>query len=1128
MGLISKELELLKKIEEEQRKSALLEQKNEQLQAEINNIYNSTTWKMTLKLRNFLLKSGLYSLSKRKKFKQENKEKMVTTSGQAALMTNQIKEFDYDHMLNGYEYLFLNYKEKREKNYLLNTRKINNFSMPGLVSVILPVFNGEDYIKESIKSVLAQTYTDFELIVLNDGSTDKTPQILDEYQKLDQRIKVVHQANMKLPRTLSKGFRLAKGEFLTWTSADNNMKPAFLERFVKEMQDHPDVDMVYGNISLIDENGMLIKNNQWFPSPEDASCVILPKNILELNTYENNYIGAAFMYRSQVADIVEDYSEFKYCTEDYDYWMRINSLLTLRHVSFDEPLYDYRLHSNSLTSRDKELKITENRHQLMLLDRFRRDYYQLKSVWLLEDTLLKVDFGKELRERLLKKGDIVLKQTEFNVEQFNQYENFISVSQSPILAEEIISNAFTVQIKLEETFQKAEHRDCYIDVTGTVNERIDRYQGWYGIEAVSDFIAFVDTKSKNRKLYAIEEKMVKEVEEKKEIAVLISYSNPVNLSNCLMTIDNSEKRLKVYIVCAVNEIENVKRIAPQYRLNICIKGSYAEDYITYKNIAIWESKERYLLLVDDAITFSKDYFTNLFMLLHYESDFNMMFGNVYADNAEQYSSEVRDALGIFEVKNNSIWSDSEIKNVSSSNVVISRSAIYKIGGLYHLLLNEKKSYSAPIYLFALLVKKYLGYSFMAEGISAKLMIADNENMKYLLERHLLSYYKLELENVVPLNTYPEGIGKKIEELGDERSNLSYKVALNALRTENRKDFFAKTNIESVRERYSELKCFYRYKISVIVPIYNVEEFLRKCVDSILSQTLQEIEVILVNDESPDNCLQICEEYVAKDSRIKIIDKKNGGLSDARNAGIDIAQGEFLAFIDADDYIDEDMFEILYDLAIEYQVKIAECGYRSIFIDKVKEESGNSGQIYFGDSIFALKSQLEWGAFKSVAWNKIYHHSLFKDPQNRYPIGKYHEDEFFTHKLFYDAKRLVSIDKAKYNYLRTRDGSITGKVSTKILDSCYALRERVNFVIENKLDELIVPTQNMYCWILFDRLKLCYDNNLRDGRVEELLNFIRQDHAVVKGWNCAEEYKKIYVQLCNSYDEFGKNYKAGRQ
>ncbi len=246
---------------------------------------------------------------------------------------------------------------------------------PGLVSVVLPVYNGEKYLKEAIESVLAQTYRTWELIVVDDGSTDQSLAIAREYAEKDGRIRVVSQENQKLPKALNKGFSLAKGEFYSWISGDNRYLPGFLEKMVEELQKHPKADMVFGNQYLIDDAGNRITGHGWFEFPPGSGAVCFPPATPLLNTVANNTIGAAFLYRAGCDRVLGGYSPNLFLLEDYDYFMRMNSLFRIRHRT-GEPLYEYRFHPDSLTAHDEELSITASRPRLMEFDAHRRQVYK--------------------------------------------------------------------------------------------------------------------------------------------------------------------------------------------------------------------------------------------------------------------------------------------------------------------------------------------------------------------------------------------------------------------------------------------------------------------------------------------------------------------------------------------------------------------------------------------------------------------------------------------------------------------------------------------------------------------------------------------------------------------------------
>ena len=256
----------------------------------------------------------------------------------------------------------------------LSSAKIDSGYVKGLVSVVLPVYNGEKYICEAIESVLNQSHRYLELIIVNDGSTDNTGTIIEKYC-YDQRVKIINQENQKLPGALNKGFEEARGEFYTWTSADNIMLENCIETMTEELCVNKDIDMVYGNMYLIDSKGCKITGHGWFEFSVGSGNVILPDSTLLLNTVANNTIGAAFMYRAGAECVLGGYSHRLYLLEDYDYFMKMNSLFKIRHISKKEPIYAYRMHKDSLTAHDEELGITASRPKLMKFDKIRRKAY---------------------------------------------------------------------------------------------------------------------------------------------------------------------------------------------------------------------------------------------------------------------------------------------------------------------------------------------------------------------------------------------------------------------------------------------------------------------------------------------------------------------------------------------------------------------------------------------------------------------------------------------------------------------------------------------------------------------------------------------------------------------------------
>lgn len=206
-------------------------------------------------------------------------------------------------------------------------------------------------------------------------------------------------------------------------------------------------------------------------------------------------------------------------------------------------------------------------------------------------------------------------------------------------------------------------------------------------------------------------------------------------------------------------------------------------------------------------------------------------------------------------------------------------------------------------------------------------------------------------------------------------------------------------------------------ISVIVPIYKVEKFLDKCVQSIVDQTYRNLQIILVDDGSPDRCGAICEDWARKDKRIEVIHKKNGGLSDARNAGLEKATGEFIAFVDSDDWIESQMYEVMMEVLIAEEADIVACGIINFYADKTVIRSS---EYCVGTSEKFLKMIYQDTIFPVTVCNKLYRRKCWNN--FRFPKGKICEDAFTTYLLVDKVKRIVQIPDELY-YYRIRENSI---------------------------------------------------------------------------------------------------------
>lgn len=247
---------------------------------------------------------------------------------------------------------------------------------PNLVSIVLPVYNQAALLSSAIKSILSQSYNNFELIIVNDGSKDAIEKVVAEFIN-HPKITFYSQPNKGLPKTLSSGFQFARGEYWTWTSADNLMGQEQLSKQVEKLQANPQLGMVYADYVAIDDCGNPLADPNWrsHNRPDGTHHIHLPKNTNYLNLRMDNFIGPCFMYRGWIGKLLGPYA-FISGIEDYDYWMRINRLFSIEHLGIDEPLYQYRVHDNSLSAQAATHKIFQKACMLMHLETIRAKYFE--------------------------------------------------------------------------------------------------------------------------------------------------------------------------------------------------------------------------------------------------------------------------------------------------------------------------------------------------------------------------------------------------------------------------------------------------------------------------------------------------------------------------------------------------------------------------------------------------------------------------------------------------------------------------------------------------------------------------------------------------------------------------------
>jgi glycosyltransferase involved in cell wall biosynthesis len=291
-----------------------------------------------------------------------------------------------------------------------------------------------------------------------------------------------------------------------------------------------------------------------------------------------------------------------------------------------------------------------------------------------------------------------------------------------------------------------------------------------------------------------------------------------------------------------------------------------------------------------------------------------------------------------------------------------------------------------------------------------------------------------------------------------------------------------------------------------VPVYNVEEYLNRCVDSIINQTYKNLEIILVDDGSLDNCGLICDEYAKKDPRIKVIHKNNGGLSDARNAGLKIASGEWISFIDSDDWIESNMYEVLLNLAKKYDAQISVGGVSDeifengeIITVKTTEKAGTSPYV-----LSCTQAMQKYFLGSWAAWDKIYHKSIFKNIQ--FPVGEINEDEAIVLQILENASNISYTNQVFYHYIRRPQSITTTSFHPKKLDWCKHCKQNLDYII-NKYPDLIPLARKRYISSLMWALNnMTYNTKEFKIPIEKIRQELKNNLCFLNGFSFKERFR----------------------
>lgn len=315
-------------------------------------------------------------------------------------------------------------------------------------------------------------------------------------------------------------------------------------------------------------------------------------------------------------------------------------------------------------------------------------------------------------------------------------------------------------------------------------------------------------------------------------------------------------------------------------------------------------------------------------------------------------------------------------------------------------------------------------------------------------------------------------------------------------------------------------------ITIIVPIYKVEEYLDRCIESIINQTYENLEVILVDDGSPDNCPKMCDKWAKKDKRIKVIHKENGGLSDARNRGIENANGKYISFIDSDDWIENNMISTLYKFLVETSSDISTCKLisRKEFIKSENKVEEKSNYKEFSRNEYLLK-YFKIGSQETVyyACNKLFKSKLLSN--NQFPVGLTSEDVLGTYKAILKADKIVEVDANLYNYFVNSNGITNSKFSIKDFDLIKIWDEVINIATKEDPDNLkyAILNRQRIDYTLLMRMAIKVKHNTIEEKYskqyKKCLNDLKKNKSNLLKSKIPFSRKLTIIMICKNYKLF---------
>ena len=863
--------------------------------------------------------------------------------------------------------------------------------MDELISIIVPIYNVEEYLRECLDSIQKQTYPNFECIMVNDGSTDNSKQIAEEYL-VDSRFTLINQSNQGLSSARNTGISHIREEstFISFVDSDDYIYPDFLETLIEHIED--DVDIIEGMIEFFHDEIKVDNVSHNFEKKilisKDSKLGELALNELRVNVFPK-------LFRKSL--LTEDFFPKGWIFEDLAVVPELVSH-SGKWIKLPKVIYGYRIRPNSITTKE---------------------------------------FSEE-------KLDI-----------------------------------FKILEKFDSYFKDES------DVTKLLVEKIKYlHLNYHDIE-------FVPENSQYKQLYKKEKQKIlskiADYENKALISIIVPiYNVEEYLRECLDSIQKQTYQKFECIMVNDGSTDNSKQIAEEYlvdsRFKLINQSNQGLSSARNTGIKHLSANSSFVSFVD-----SDDYIHSTFL--------------------EKMTAQIEEGVDIIE----GLFEHYHDGNIyyfpqSEPHKVALETTVEK---LKCLALEKIRNSSCG----KLIRREMLHGSFFPEGwIFADLAVVPEfvtSSNKWVKIQETVYTYRIR-ENSIITSSFSEkdlDIFKIFEKFDyffkDESRNIKIWVEkLKLLHINYRSEKVPTQYIERYqKEKEKILSQIEEYEkgelISIIVPIYNVENYLRHCLESIQNQTYQNFECLLINDGSSDNSAEICREYVEKDSRFRYFEKENGGVSSARNLGIERSKGQYITFIDSDDWVDSDYLELLYMKINEYNADLAVLTYKQYsmndgcFYLHVWEQDYYE-KYYTGNELLNSLPNLEnYDSTFNVSWGKLFKRNFLETATfNEQRIMG--EDLEFNFKIFLQIKSCIYLNKALYNFRQHHLSTRARKISDKyLMDNVEIRLGRLPFLIGKTVDT------NLYLAKTKEFLKYHIDNEVEFG---------------IDNTNAIQLYKEIFHNL----------------